>query len=46
MLANSRKILTVALAAVAFTIVSLATADRAVACPGGYFKCGGVCCPR
>jgi len=46
MLANSRTILIIMLAAVAFTTVSLATTSRAVACPGGYFKCGGVCCPR
>jgi hypothetical protein len=46
MLAKSKKILTIALAAVALTTTSLAATRQASACPGGYFQCGGACCPR
>jgi hypothetical protein len=46
MLAKSKKILTIALAAVALTTASLAATRQASACPGGYFQCGGACCPR
>jgi hypothetical protein len=37
MLATSKKILTIALTAVALT------ATQANACPNGYFQCGGAC---
>jgi hypothetical protein len=46
MLTKSKKILTIALAAVALTTASLAATTQAVACPGGYSRCGGACCPR
>jgi hypothetical protein len=46
MLANFNKILRIALAAAAFTTASMVATNRAIACPGGYFQCGGVCCPR
>jgi hypothetical protein len=46
MFAKFKKILTIALAAVAFTTASMVVTNQAIACPGGYFQCGGVCCPR
>jgi len=46
MFAKFKKILTIALAAVAFTAASMVVTNQAIACPGGYFQCGGVCCPR
>jgi hypothetical protein len=43
MLATSKKILTIALTAVALTTVSIVVTTQANACPNGYFQCGGAC---
>jgi hypothetical protein len=32
--------------AVILTLLTVASATEASACPGGYFRCGNVCCPK